>query len=149
LRSFWIAAGREVKRRVSPKALEELKQNVRAITSRTGGRSLEQVCSDLGKYLRGWKEYFKLADTPGVFRELDTWLHHRLRAVKLKQWKRGRTTYRELRARGVPEWLARRGAGLRRRWWWGSSLGAMHTALPGSYFERLGVPRLAAYTSTR
>ncbi len=26
--------------------------------------------------------------------------------VQLKQWKRGRTALRELRVRGVPEWLA-------------------------------------------
>ena len=141
--SFWVAPGRMVKRRVAPKALEELKQNLRAITSRSGGRSMEQVCRELGTYLRGWKEYFKLADTPGAFRDLDQWLHHRLRAIQLKQWKQGRTAYRELRARGVPEWLIRMGAGFSQRWWWASALGALHTALPGSYFERLGVPRLA------
>ena len=141
---FWVAAGKTVKRRVAPKALEELKQNIRAITCRSGGRSMEQVCGELGAYLRGWKEYFKLADTPRAFRDLDEWLHHRLRAIQLKQWKRGRTTFRELRARGLPEWLVWRGASFRRRWWWASALGAMHTALPGSYFERLGVPRLAS-----
>jgi group II intron reverse transcriptase/maturase len=146
--SFWVAQGGKVKRRVAPKALEELKQNVRAITRRNGGRSIEQVCSELGRYLRGWKEYFRLADTPGVFRELDGWLHHRLRAIQLKQWKQGRTAYRELCARGLPEWLVRKGAGFGQRWWWASALGAMQTALPGSHFERLGVPRLAAHTST-
>lgn len=146
--SFWVAEGNVVKRRVAPKALEEMKQCVREITSRNGGRSMEQVCGRLTTYLRGWAEYFKLAETPSVFRKLDKWIHHRLRAMQLKQWKRGRTVCRELRARGLPEWLARKGAGFRRRWWWASSLAAMHTALPGSYFDRLGVPRLAASTST-
>jgi RNA-directed DNA polymerase len=146
--SFWTAPGGVVKRRVAPKALEEMKQCIREITSRSGGRSLEQVCGKLTAYLRGWKEYFKLAETPGVLRDLDQWIRHRLRAVQLKQWKRGRTAYRELLARGLPEWLARKGRGFRRRWWWASALGAMHTALPGSYFDRLGVPRLAASTST-
>jgi group II intron reverse transcriptase/maturase len=146
--SFWVTKGQRVRLRVAPKALEELKHRVRAITSRSGGRSIEQVCGELGAYLRGWKEYFKLADTPGVFRDLDQWLHHRLRAIQLKQWKRGRTAYRELHARGLPEWLVRKGAGFGRRWWWASALGAMHTALPGSHFDRLGVPRLATPTST-
>ena len=50
--------------------------------------------------------------------------------------------------RGLPDWLTRKGAGHGGRWWWEAGLGAMHTALPGSYFERLGVPRLAAQTST-
>ena len=142
--SFWVAPGRVVKCRVAPKALEELKHNVRAVTRRNDGRSMDQACGELGAYLLGWKEYFKLVDTPGVFRDLDQWLHHRLRAIQLKQWRRGRTTFRELRARGLPDWLVRQGARFRRRWWWASALGAMHTALPGSHFERLGVPRLAS-----
>jgi RNA-directed DNA polymerase len=146
--SFWVAKGKVVKLRVAPKALEELKQRVRRITRRSGGRSMEQVTAELGAYLRGWKEYFKLSDTPGIFLDLDKWIHRRLRAVQLKQWKRGRTVYRELSARGVPERLAPRAARFARNWWRVAAHGAMHTALPGSYFERLGVPRLAAQTST-
>mgnify|MGYP000005734464 CR=1 FL=1 len=145
--SFWAARG-EVKRGVAAEALEELKRNVRRITCRNGGRSMARVCSELGRYLRGWKEYFKLADTPGVFATLDGWIHRRLRALQLKQWKGGWTACRALRARGVPEWLVRKGSGFARRWWWAAALSATHTALPGTYFERLGVPRLVAPTST-
>jgi group II intron reverse transcriptase/maturase len=145
--SFWITAG-TVKRGVAAKALEELKQRVRQITARNGGRSIEQITRELGSYLRGWKEYFRLAETPSTFAELDGWIHRRLRAIVLKQWKRGRATIRALRAQEVPEWLARKGAGHGGRWWWASALGALHTALPGSYFDRLGVPRLAPQPST-
>ncbi len=147
--SFWVAKGRVVKLRVAAKALEEMKHRVRCITRRNGGRSMEQVTRKLGVYLRGWKQYFKLADTPGIFAGLDGWIHRRLRTLQLKQWKRGRATMRELRSRGLPEWLAQKGAGHGGRWWWAAALGAMHTALPGTYFERLGVPRLVAQTSTR
>lgn len=146
--SFWVARGKKVMCRVAPKALEELKQRVRELTSRNGGRSLLQVTKALGLYLHGWKEYFKLAGTPGIFADLDQWIHRRLRALQLKQWKRGTTVYRELRNRGVPDWLAPRAALFARNWWRVAAHGALHTALPGSYFERLGVPRLAAHLST-
>lgn len=145
---FWQAGDGRVKRGIAAKALEELKHRVRRMTRRSGGRSIEQVARELGAYLTGWKGYFQLAETVTILRTLDKWIHHRLRAVALKQWKRGRATVRALRARGVPEWLARQGAGHGGRWWWASALGAMHTALPGSYFERLGVPRLALHPST-
>jgi hypothetical protein len=147
--SFWVDPGRVIHYRVAAKALAELKQRVRQLTSRSGGRSFPQVTKALGRYLRGWKEYFKLAATPGIFSDLDGWIHRRLRAIQLKQWKRGRTTHRELRARGLPEWLVRKGAGHGRRWWWAAGLGAMQTALPGTYFDRLGVPRLGPSSSTR
>jgi group II intron reverse transcriptase/maturase len=146
--SFWVAPGKKVKLRVAAKALEEMKHRVRQITSRSGGRSMERVTKELGVYLRGWKEYFKLSDTSGVFSELDQWVRHRLRALQLKQWKRGRPAARAFRAAGLPEWLVQKGSGFGKRWWWASTLGAMQTALPGSYFDRLGVPRLAAHTST-
>jgi hypothetical protein len=55
--SFWVAAGGVVKRRVSANALGMLKDRVRAITRRTGGRSIEQVVDELGVYSTGWKQY--------------------------------------------------------------------------------------------
>jgi RNA-directed DNA polymerase len=146
--SFYVGRGEQIKCRVAPKALDELKRRVREITSRGGGRSMSQVCTELGAYLRGWKPYFKLADTPRVFAALDGWIHRRLRALQLKQWKRGRTAFRELRKRGLSDRLVWKGAGFDRRWWWAAARSAMQIALPGRYFERLGVPRLAAQTST-
>jgi hypothetical protein len=86
---------------VASKALAALKQRVRSITGRSRGRSTPNVIAELRGYLVGWKTYFHLADTPGTFRELDKWIRHRLRAIQLKQWKRGTTTFRELRARGL------------------------------------------------
>ena len=67
-----------------------MKESVRLITRRSGGRSIEQVSKRLSEYLRGWKEYFRLADTPRIFADLDEWIRHRLRAIHLKHWKRGR-----------------------------------------------------------
>jgi hypothetical protein len=72
-----------------------VKERVRWITRRTGGRSIEQVAEALRSYLVGWREYFRLADTHKVFGELDQWLRHRLRAVHLKHWRRGRVIYRQ------------------------------------------------------
>jgi group II intron reverse transcriptase/maturase len=142
--SFWVAKGREVKRKVAPKALETMKERVRDITSRNGGRSIDQVISELSSYLRGWKEYFQLADTPGIFRELDEWIRHRLRAVQLKQWKRGTTAFRELRARGVSQHVAAMAARFTRSWWRVAAHQALHLALPTSYYDNKGVPKLAA-----
>jgi RNA-directed DNA polymerase len=143
--SFWVAPGKLVKRRVAPKALENFKERIRQITSRNGGRSLAKVVEELRSYLLGWKAYFRLADTPGVFHDLDQWIARRLRMVQLKQWKRGRTAYREMRRRGVPEWLACKAARFCRSWWKLARHGALNTALPGKYFEGLGLPRLAPH----
>lgn len=141
--SFWVAPGRVVKRRVARKALAGMKERVRIITRRTRGRSIVQVVQDLRSYLVGWKGYFRLADTPGIFAGLDQWIRHRLRAIHLKHWKRGRTIYRELRSRGLSDVGARRVAANGRRWWRNSGM-LIHVAFPIRYFDELGVPRLAA-----
>jgi hypothetical protein len=102
-----------------------------------------QVALDLRSYLVGWKEYFRLADTPRIFRDLDKWIRHRLRAIHLKHWKRRLTIFRELRARGLSVRAAAKVAANGRRWWRNSAM-AINIAFPIAYFDELGVPRLAA-----
>jgi len=141
--SFWYAKGREVKRRVAKKALVTMKDRVRDITKRSGGRSIASVVTELRGYLVGWKNYFRLADTPGVFSGLDEWIRHRLRATHLKQWKRGTTIYRELVKRGLSSRGAAKVAANGRRWWKNSGM-TINIAFPIAYFDGLGLPRLAA-----
>ncbi|MDO8684347.1 MAG: group II intron reverse transcriptase/maturase, partial [Armatimonadota bacterium] len=114
---FWTAKGMTIKCRVSPKALKAMKERVRRITSRNGGQSLGQIAKELKAYLTGWKEYFQLAETPGIFAELDGWIGRRLRMACLKQWKRGTTTFRELRAAGVSIKAAASVSACPRSWW--------------------------------
>jgi RNA-directed DNA polymerase len=141
--SFWVAKGGVVRRRVAPKALAAMKERVREITARNGGRSITVVVAELRGFLTGWKLYFRLADTPRVFSGLDEWIRHRLRLVQLKQWKRGTTVFRELRAREVSHHVAALAALFARNWWKVAGHKALHLALPTSYYDGLGVPRLA------
>jgi len=143
--SFWVAPGKLVKRRVAPKALEDFKHRIREITSRNGGKKLEKVVEALRAYLLGWKGYFRLADTPRVFHDLDQWIARRLRMVQLKQWKRGTTIYRDLQRRGVPNRVARAAAAHSGRWWRIAGHGAMNTAMPTKYLAGLGLPKLAPH----
>jgi len=79
-----------------------------------------------------------LAQTPKVWRELDRWLRHRLRAIQLKHWKRPKTIYRELKALGADEDVARRVALHSRRWWRNSAL-LLNNVLTIAYFDRMCV----------
>lgn len=140
--SFWMAKG-IVRHCVSRKALKVMKERVRRITSRNGGRSLEETAKELKAYLTGWKEYFQLAETPGVFAGLDSWIRRRMRMARLKQWKRGRTIYRELRVAGVSAKAAASVSAYPCGWWRMAGTSALNVAMPNSYFLKLGVPRLA------
>jgi RNA-directed DNA polymerase len=142
--SFWYDEEDQVRRRVAPKTLEAMKNRVREITGRTRGRSLAAVVTELRGYLPGWREYFRLDETPQLFRNLEAWIRRRLRLVQLKQWGRGAKVFRELRARGLSKRHAAQVAAYCKRWWRTSGHVALQTALPNSYFDRIGVPRLAS-----
>jgi RNA-directed DNA polymerase len=140
--SFWVAPGRTMKLKVAPKALEAMKARVRQITKRSGGRSMKSVADELRSYLLGWRNYFALAETPKVFRQNDEWIRHRLRALQLKHWRRGTTMYRELLRLGAPGDVAAQVAANAKRWWKNSAK-KVNAAIPSSYFDALGIPRLA------
>lgn len=140
--SLWVAPGGEVKRKVASKALNTFKQRIRELTGRSGGCSMVDVVQRLRSYVLGWKGYFQLAQTPRIWRKLDEWLRHRLRAIQLKHWTHGATMHRELLSLGAAPSVARKVAE-NSRCWWRNSDRLVKTVLTIAYFDRLGVPRLS------
>lgn len=138
---LYLARESTVKRAVSYKALETFRQRIRQLTRRSGGRSISEIIERLRPYVLGWKAYFGMAQTPGIWRKLDEWMRHRMRAILLKQWKRGITIYRELLNLGAKPNVAVLVAKNSRRWWHNSYL-ALNNVLTIAYFDRLGMPRL-------
>ena len=137
---FTFTGHRPNRRRVSEKALKACKQAGRRKTFRTRGVSLARVVGDLRRHLEGWYAYLSFAEAPSVFKELDSWIRRRLRCSLWKPW--GRRRYRARRRRGVSRDLAwntvKSAPGPGRL----SRSPALAIALPGSYFDGLGLPRL-------
>jgi group II intron reverse transcriptase/maturase len=140
--AFWVGPGGVVKRRIADKAIRAFKARIRALTPRLTGRSLRVVTERLRSFVLGWKAYFRLAQTPDVWRTLDQWMRHRLRAIQLKQWRRGRTIFRELTALGALPAVAARIAANGCRWWHNSGM-LLNSVLTIKWADRLGMPRLA------
>jgi len=138
------------RRRIAPQAIARFKANVRALTQRTRGTSVEQTAKRLTAYLDGWKQYFGFCETPSVLERLDTWIRRRLRAKIWKQWKQGTTRFAELRKRGIGKDLAAQTAGSCHGPWRLSNSPALAIGLPNAFFDSLGLIRLAkVYGATR
>ena len=129
--AFWVGPGGVIKRKVAAKPLAAFKQRIRQLTRRSGGRSMKDVVDQLRPYLLGWKGYFRLAQTPKVWRELDKWLRHRLRAVQLNQTKLG----------AKPD-VARPVAANSRRWWRNSGV-LLYAVLTLAWSDQFGMLRLS------
>jgi len=141
--SFSFTGGRSPKRRVAPKAIQRFKKKVRNLTRRTRGQSLRQIVAPLSEYLRGWRGYFGFCQTPTVLSELDAWIRRRLRCIVLKHWSNGWRRVAELTRRGVPKDLAVRTVGSGHGPWRLSRSVALSIALPNSFWNWLGVERVA------
>lgn len=126
--------------RISDAAVKRFKERVKAITSRTRGRRIEQIAEEIRRYLLGWKGYFGQAEVSSPLKELDSWIRRRLRCYLWKQW--GRRGYRELRKRDVSRDLAWNTAKSAHGPWRLSRSPALAFAFPAGYFDSLGVPRL-------
>jgi RNA-directed DNA polymerase len=139
---FSFTGEREPRRRIAPKAIARFKERIRELTRRTRGISLKQMVIQITTYLRGWLGYFDDCQTPSVLQTLESWLRRRLRSVVWKQWKRGRTRFRELRKRNVSKDLAATTAGSPHGPWRIANSPALAIALPNAYFAKLGLPPL-------
>ena len=128
--------------KVAATSVERLKEKLRQHLRTGRGRSLAAAVEELTPVLRGWVNYFQLAEVKGVFEELDGWIRRKLRCVIWRQWKRPYTRAKNLMRRGLAEDRAWRSASNGRGPWWNSGASHMNDAFRKSYFDRLGLVSL-------
>lgn len=141
---FTFGYYRGTRRMVSPISVKRFKRRVRGISRRIRGISIDKVISEMNRYLRGWMCYYGFAQAKSIFKELDRWIRHRIRAMIWKQW--GRRGYRELRKLGVSVRLAWNTAKSAHGPWRLSNSPARTIALPIAYFDKLGLIQLMNFT---
>jgi RNA-directed DNA polymerase len=139
---FSFTSGKELKRKIAPKAIDRFKERIREITAKSRGRSMGKVMEELAPYVRGWRGYFGFCETPSVLQQLDSWIRRRVRCAFWRQWKTGRQRYAELVRRGVSAESAAKTAGSRCGPWRVSQSPALDQALSNAYLTSFGLPSL-------
>ena len=129
--------------RVHPKSVEKMKKKLRELTDRSNAWSNENRILKLKQFIKGWVNYFKLADMKQLLKETDKWLRHRIRAIYWKQWKKVRTRIRKLRNLNLPEWLVLEIANSRKGIWRSSAV--LNQALTNKEIANLGYISLTGY----
>ena len=125
--------------KVAPASVKRHKQKVKGILRRGRGRKLATVIEELRPVIRGWLNYYRLAEIKRHFEELDQWLRRKLRCILWRQWKRPRTRARKLVQRGLAKVQAFRSAYNGRGPWWNAGASHMHLACPASYLSKAGL----------
>ena len=129
--------------RVHPKSAKKMKGRIREITQKNKGWSNDYRRQKLAEYVRGWINYYKLADMKGLLAETDEWLRRRIRAIYWKQWKKVKTRYRNLRALKLEEWQVHQIANSRKGYWRTAQM--LSVALTNKIIAKLGYISMLDY----
>jgi len=124
--------------RIQAKKLCLFKQRLKPLTKRNGGKPLSDVIKQLNPLLRGFSQYFRIANASGEFKRIAQWLRRRLRSVQLKLWKKPKRLHRKLKQRGYKppfKYIAMTN-------WRNAASPLASYAMPNKWFDELGLVNL-------
>lgn len=140
--------GKGIYVRVHGKSWEKMKSKLKELSSRRSCQSIRPCLEKIKVYMRGWLNYYGIADMKNRIGELNKWLYHRIRMCIWKQWKKIRTKIRNLMKMGVPKDLAWRAGNSRRGYWFTTHTVAINMAMTKERLINSGFYDLAtAYQS--
>jgi len=126
---------------VNPKRVKRFKDKIRSKTARGTGRKLEDIIKDLNPVLRGWINYYRVANIKSLIKDLMGWIRRRLRMIKLRQWKSYKAMHKEMRKQGIKG----NGERMAMNKWKNSNVHIVHMLLPNKLFESLGLIDMQKY----
>lgn len=129
--------------RVHPKSMKKMKDKIRELTDRNRGISNKVREEKYQQYVRGWVNYYKLADMKGYLKTTDEWARRRIRAVYWKQWKRVKTRYKILRKLKLEHWRAIKLANSRKGYWRMAEV--LNTVITNKIIAKLGYMSMLDY----
>lgn len=133
----------ECRLRVHKKSIEKMKSKLRELTKRSNGWGNEYRQLKLMQFIRGWINYFSLADMKALLKQTDEWLRRKIRAIYWKQWKKVKTRYKMIRKYHLPEWKVHEIANCRKGIWRSSII--LNSVLTNKEIANLGYITLTDY----
>ena len=141
--SFYQAKGK-VEIRIHPKSVAKFKDKIREITSRSNAMSMKTRYLKLSQVIRGWVNYFKIANMRNIVQALDRWIRRRIRMCYWKQWKKIKTKHDNLVKLGIENYKAWNFANTRKSYWRISNSPFLEIGLNNKELERLGYLSLSS-----
>lgn len=126
---------------IHPKKIETFKDRIRQLTPRNHGINVEQMVERLNPVLRGWANYFRVANCKVLFAQMMEWIRRRLRMKQMREWKSWKQLHKALRRRGYKGEFIK----ISIRKWRNSASPLVNMALPNQWFDEIGLINLASY----
>ena len=122
-----------------PKSVQKFEKKLKEITGRSNAETIDEIISKLNQVIRGWINYFRIADMKSAMTRIGEHLRHRLRMVIWKYWKIPRARYKALRKLGISEYNANMVANTRRGYYWVASTVILHIAISNKRLKQKGL----------
>lgn len=129
--------------RVHPKTVAKMKAKLKELTSRSNGWGNEYRAFKLTQFIKGWINYFSLADMKSLLKKMDEWLRRKIRAIYWKQWKKTKTKYQKIKKFDLPEWKVHELANCRKGIWRSAIM--LNCVLTNKEIANLGYISMADY----
>ena len=140
--------GKGIYIRVHGKSWKKMKSKLKELSSRRSCQSIRPSLEKIKVFMRGWLNYYGIADMKNKMENLNSWLYHRIRMCIWKQWKKPKTKLRNLKKLGIPEYFAKMAANSRKAYWFTSNTTTVKRALSKQRLINSGFYDLAtAYQS--
>jgi len=120
---------------IQEKKLKAFKMKVKQLTKRNGGGNLAFVLKRLNPVLRGFVNYFKIANINSKLKGLASWVRRRLRAIQLRLWKTVDKLHRRLKQLKYKPPFKR----MKMNSWRNSMSPLASYAMPNSWFKDIGL----------
>lgn len=121
------------------KSVQKFVNKLKDITSRSNAMSIKDKITKLNQVIRGWINYFKIADMKNAMTEIGQHLRHRLRMCIWKYWKKPKTKYKNLKKLGISEYNAYMVANTRRGYYWVANTVVLHIAISNKRLKQKGL----------
>lgn len=121
------------------KSVQKFGKKLKDITSRSNAMSISDKITKLNQVIRGWINYFKIADMKTIMTRISEHLRHRLRMCIWKYWKKPKTKYKALRKLGISEYESYMVANTRRGYYWVASTAVLHMAISNERLKQKGL----------
>jgi group II intron reverse transcriptase/maturase len=131
--------------RVHPKSVTKMKNKIRELTRRSNGWGNEYRTLRLTQFIKGWVNYFKLADMKNLMLEIDEWMRRKIRAIFWKQWKKIKTKFQMLQHYGIPKDKAWEFANTRKSYWRTANSPILKRSLDNKTIASLGFVTMTDY----
>ena len=135
----------EVHFRVPEERLKRLKDRIRQLTSRKWSMAMEYRLHKLSQLMRGWVQYYKMANMKSAVQAIDRWTRRRLRAIRWKEWKKIRTKHDNLIRLGIANSKAWEYANSRKKCWRISGSWILTKTLTNQYWQSQGYNDFSSY----